>query len=71
MMKNQKYWLDTNHENDEVSMNEMVTDSMLALQEMKTKFRKIYRQTYAGVTMQAKRRNTTSQNISHSLLEQT
>ena len=52
-------------------MNEMVTDSMLALQEMKTKFQKIYRQTYFGVSKQAERRSLKSQNANHSLLEQT
>ena len=64
-MKNVQYWKGTNHENDEVSMEEMVTNPMLDLQEMITEFRKISRQTYLTVSKQAERRSLKSLNTNH------
>jgi len=64
-MKNVQYWKGTNHENDEVSMEEMVTNPMLDLQEMIIEFRKISRQTYLTVSKQAERRSLKSLNTNH------
>ena len=65
MMKNVQYWKGTNHENDEVSMEEMVTNPMLDLQEMIIEFRKISRQTYLTVSKQAERRSLKSLKTNH------
>ena len=62
MIEKESYWKDTKPDNDEVSMNEHATDQMLDLQEMKSKFKKVYRQTYLGVSKQAERRCLKSQN---------
>ena len=69
MIEKLEFWKNPKHDNDEVDMKKMVTEPKIELQEKIKQFRKIKRQTYAAASMQAKRRNNTSQYINQSFSE--